>query len=117
MGEDINIESVPTRPRCDWAVIRNHQHDGQMQHRYEAGDSLTGLSLVRLGDGQLSDSFGGVDTNLVAVTEHGRENVLQEGQDVLVGLEQTPHGLQLHHLGKRAVCNWEFQQQQKTHAC
>lgn len=37
-------------------------------------------------------------TDLIAVTKHGRENVLQEGEDVLVGLEQTPHGLQLHHL-------------------
>lgn len=43
--------------------------------------------------------------HLIAVTEHGGENVLQQGQDVLVGLEQTPHGLELHHLRVRALCD------------
>lgn len=45
-------------------------------------------------------------TDLIAVTEHGREDVLQEGEDVLVGLEQTPHGLQLHHLRIWPLRDW-----------
>lgn len=44
------------------------------------------------------------------MTEHGGENVLQQGQDVLVGLEQTPHCLQLHHLCVWALCDWEVKQ-------
>lgn len=49
-------------------------------------------------------------TDLIAVTKHGRENVLQEGEDVLVGLEQTPHGLQLHHLWVGPLRDWEVKQ-------
>lgn len=56
------------------------------------------------------DLFLGKDAYLIAVTEHGGENVLQQGQDVLVGLEQTPHGLQLHHLRVRALRDWEVKQ-------
>lgn len=56
------------------------------------------------------DLFLGKDAYLIAVAEHGGENVLQQGQDVLVGLEQTPHGLQLHHLCVRALCDWEVKQ-------
>lgn len=49
-------------------------------------------------------------TDLIAVTKHGRENVLQEGEDVLIGLEQTPHGLQLHHLWVWTLRDWEGKQ-------
>lgn len=65
--------------------------------------------VVKLGDGVLSDLFLGKDSNLVTVTEHGGENVLQKGKDMLVGFKQTPHGLQFHHLCIRALCNWEVQ--------
>lgn len=54
--------------------------------------------------------------HLVAVTEHGGENVLQQRQDVLVGFEQTPHGLQLHHLRVRALCDWEVKEDKVTTA-
>lgn len=45
------------------------------------------------------------------MTKHGRENVLQEGKDVLVGLEQTPHGLQLHHLWIRPLRDCKVKQE------
>lgn len=53
------------------------------------------------------------------MTKHGGENVLQEREDVLVGLEQTPHGLQLHHLRIRPLCNWEikYSTSQTLHRC
>lgn len=53
-------------------------------------------------------------SNLIAVTKHGREDILQEGQDVLVGFKQTPHGLQLHHLWIWALCNWRVAREQRT---
>lgn len=64
---------------------------------------------------ELRDLFRNEDANLVAVTKHGGENVLQEGQHVLVGLKQTPHGLQLHHLRIRALCNFDVQQKKHRH--
>lgn len=37
-------------------------------------------------------------TDLVAVAEHGREDLLQQRQDVFVRLEETGRLLQLHHV-------------------
>lgn len=114
MVEDINFQSVLTQPDFDRTVIRNQKYDRQMPHRYERGDLLIGLSLGHVLScdvaSELRDLIGGVDAHLITVTEHGSENLLQEGQDVLVGLEQTPHGLQFHHLCIWALCNWECQQ-------
>lgn len=65
--------------------------------------------VIKLGDSELSDVFLGKDANLITVTEHGGENILQEGQDMLVGFKQTPHGLQFHHFCIWALCNWDIQ--------
>ena len=48
-------------------------------------------------------------TYLVAVAEQGREDVLQQRQDVLVGLEQAGQRLQPHHARVRALRDWEAQ--------
>lgn len=60
---------------------------------------------VSLGDSELTDLLLGADANLIAVTKHGGENILQEGQDVLIGFKQTPHGLQFHYLWIRTLCD------------
>ena len=48
-------------------------------------------------------------TYLVAVAEQGREDVLQQRQDVLVGLEQAGQRLQPHHARVRALRDWGAQ--------
>lgn len=58
----------------------------------------------------LRDVFLCKDSNLITVTEHGGENILQEGQDMLVGFKQTPHRLQFHDLCIWALCDWEIKQ-------
>lgn len=50
------------------------------------------------------------------MAKHGREHILQEGEDVLVGLKQTPHGLQLHHLWIRPLRDWEVKQESAASA-
>ena len=44
-------------------------------------------------------------TYLVAVAEHGGEDVLQQGQDMFIGLEQTPHRLEPRHAVVGALSN------------
>lgn len=70
------------------------------------------MCVVILGDSELRDLFLGGDANLVTVTKHGGENILQEGQDVFIRFKQTPHGLQLHYLWIRTLCNWRVKQEQ-----
>lgn len=52
-----------------------------------------------------------IDANLITVTEHGGENILQERQHMFVSFKQTPHRLQFHDLCIWALCNWEIKQQ------
>ena len=63
------------------------------------------MEPLRVGPPQGSSA----STYLVAVAEQGREDVLQQRQDVLVGLEQAGQRLQPHHARVRALRDWGAQ--------
>lgn len=65
-------------------------------------------SLVEDSPHSVSTSLAPTDPSyLVAVAEHGREDRLQQGQDVFVRLEQTAHRLQLDHAAVRPLGDWQ----------
>lgn len=48
------------------------------------------------------------------MTKHRGEDVLQQGQDVFVGLKETSHLLQLHYSLVRALSNYRERNKEST---